>query len=87
MFRVCGTIFNAAAITAAHAAAVETACTWVKPFKWGVRFDAQEIQIETANNIIAANAFAANADTFNAGTAGEGFGYLGFYMAFWQRSC
>ena len=44
---MCGMIWvatAAATMPAASPAAVATACTWAKPFKWGVRFDGQENQ-------------------------------------------
>ena len=43
-FRICGTVWNSSPTAVIHAAAAAayTSCTWSTPFKFGVRFDAQE---------------------------------------------
>ena len=42
--RICGTVWNSSPTAVIHAAAAAayTSCTWSTPFKFGVRFDAQE---------------------------------------------
>ena len=79
IFRICGAVFNAAPAPAAQAAAspapVSTACTWSTPFKWGVRFDGEELQLKKSEET-AANA--ANLDTLDGDiTSGHGFGSNG----------
>ena len=72
--RICGTIWNANAIAAtAHA----TVCSFSVPFKIGVHFDADEYIVEPAGSV----AFE------NYPVSGNGLGYSGFYLDYWQQSC
>jgi len=82
--RICGTVWNSAATAVIHAAAAAayTSCTWSTPFKFGVRFDAQEATLKSPVAATAQNT-AENA----LGALGGGWGLTGFYMAFWQNVC
>ena len=74
--RICGVIFNAIA-NIAHA----TACSFAIPFKVGVHFDEEEsILAATANNLN-------KAENDPLATAGAGYGYSGFWLAYWQNAC
>ena len=60
-----------------------TACSWSVPFKVGVHFDADDA-------IGAPGDLATNFDKFEndaAATGGAGYGWSGFYLAYWQNSC
>ena len=90
--KICGIIFSADAsktgAAAGTTATVETVCSWKTPFRVGVHFD-------TAEALAAPGAAAAPAvlwgnveDATVAGSAtGEGIGYSGFWLAYWQNSC
>lgn len=79
--RVCGRIFEARSAQAATA----TACTWSAPFKWGVHFDGGEIIAQ----IGAAAATGTTMENVQPAEliAGQGQGYTGFYMSYWQNKC
>jgi len=78
--RLCGAIFDANAIASTAQA---TACSFATPFKIGVHFDEGESLVDTK---------AATPD-LNKGEnvvdleTNEGYGYSGFYMAYWMNSC
>jgi len=76
--RICGALFNAIA-TITHA----TACSFAIPFKVGVHFDEEES--------IHASPFATpnfnKAENDPAATSGAGYGYSGFWLAYWQNAC
>ena len=78
---VCGALFTAGSNPqTTHA----TACSFSIPFKVGVHFDADE------NIGVAATAASPNFDHLEndpAATTGAGYGYSGFYLAYWQNSC
>ena len=85
--KVCGIVFNGAAA----ATGTGTACSFSTPFRVGVHFDGSEA-------LAAASADADNGDAYEAienaitagtgaGTVGEGVGYNGFYLAYWQNTC
>jgi len=81
--RVCGAIFNADTSIAQTAQA--TACTFATPFKIGVHFDEGESLVATATatpNLNKGENVGSTALETN-----EGFGYSGFYMAYWMNSC
>ena len=85
--KVCGIVWNGAA----DQAGTGTACSYSTPFRVGVHFDSSEaISTALANNDDA-DAYEAieNAITpgTGTGTVGEGVGYNGFYLAYWQNSC
>ena len=76
--RICGAYFNAQAAQTAHA----TACSWSTPFKVGVHFD--------ADDAIAPGPTAIGPDLDkmeNDDSGGNGLGYSGFYLAYWQNTC
>jgi hypothetical protein len=77
--RICGVLFNGLAAQVAHA----TACSWAIPFKVGVHFDADDAIGAAADVPAALNAF----ENDPAATGGAGYGYSGFYLAYWQNSC
>jgi len=76
--RVCGVLFNAAAAATLHA----TACSWAVPFKVGVHFDADDV-IDAADPTMLLETH----ENDVAGTTGAGFGFSGFYLAYWQNTC
>jgi len=78
--RMCGVLWEANTIAAIAQA---TACSWSTPFKVGVHFDEGENIWEEAN--AAGNLEKVENDP--AATGGAGFGYSGFYLAYWQNSC
>jgi len=82
--KICGMVWNSSPTAAVQAAAgsIATSCTWSTPFKWGVRFNAEEIAIKTP-----VAAIVQNTNENYVGTAGTGTGTTGFYMAFWQNTC
>jgi len=81
--RLCGALFNA--ISAGGETAHATACSWATPFKIGVHFDEGESLVATATATPNLN----NGE--NVGSTAietqEGYGYSGFYMAYWMNSC
>jgi len=81
--RLCGTVFAAPA-TATIAGA--TACTWAKPFKIGVHFDEGESLVATEQ---AAKKFnlGENIGSTNIAAGGDGYGYSGFWLAYWMNAC
>ena len=92
--RICGSIFNAqAAPQTGHA----TACSWAVPFKVGVHFDADDAIGVFAPTAPPGAPGAPAAPTPStelaalendaAATSGAGYGYSGFYLAYWQNSC
>ena len=80
--RICGVIFDAATPNTATAQA--TACSFARPFRVGVHFDEAD-SIQTA--AIAANPNLDVTENAAAIVAGEGRGYQGFYLNYWQNSC
>jgi len=75
--RICGALFNAGPGTTVPA----TACSWAVPFKVGVHFDADDaIGAAPVTDL-------ANFENDAAATTGAGYGYSGFYLAYWQNSC
>ena len=85
--KVCGIVFNGAA----SQTTTGTACTFSTPFRVGVHFDSSEAISTAIANADDADAYEAieNAYTPGAGTGtvGEGVGYNGFYLAYWQNTC
>merc|ERR1712183_1229699 len=79
--KLCGILFNAGAITST---ATATACTFQTPFKVGVHFDADEAIGHPAS---ADNAWDKVENAIGTGTTGEGTGYNGFWLAYWQNTC
>jgi len=79
--RICGAIFAGVAGETATA----TACTWSSPFKWGVHFDGGELISNPAADASAGQA-QENATPTDL-TAGQGQGFTGFYMSYWQNKC
>jgi hypothetical protein len=80
--RMCGAIFDANP-TASTAQA--TACTFATPFKIGVHFDEGESLTDTASATPDLNKGENVASTGL--ETNEGYGYSGFYMAYWMNSC
>ena len=87
--KICGISWNADASMTGAAAAIAayqlTACSYVTPFRVGVHFDSDEALgvANTADDAIASieNAFSPAIST------GEGQGYNGFWLAYWQNTC
>ena len=80
--RICGTIWNAAA---APQTAAATACSWAVPFKVGVHFDQDEAI--NAPPAPAYNLVENDVTGTAAAPTGAGYGYSGFYLAYWQNTC
>merc|ERR1712241_778712 len=74
--KMCGTVWNQAATIATHA----TICTWAVPFRIGVHFDELEIAASNAGNT---HGHIEN----EIPAAGEGIGYTGFWLNYWQNTC
>jgi len=81
--RLCGTIFNAK--TGNGETAPATACTFATPFKIGVHFDEGESLVDTkaANDALKKGE---NVDSTDL-TTGDGYGYSGFWLAYWMNEC
>ena len=88
--KICGIVWNAAP-TAAPAAVQQTACSFSTPFRVGVRFDTGEAIATTAATADDEDAYEAIENAISpgtgTGTVGEGVGYNGFYLAYWQNTC
>ena len=85
--KICGIVFNAIAIATI---AVGTACSFSTPFRVGVHFDSSEaIDVgATGTNDLGNDAWTGIENAIGpASTIGEGTGYNGFYLAFWQNTC
>ena len=74
--KICGGVWNQVAALATHA----TICSWTVPFRIGVRFDVDET---IAENTADAFDHIENEDP----AAGEGMGYTGFWLSYWQNTC
>ena len=92
MEKICGVVFSAdASKTGAAAittAVVETVCSYKIPFRVGVHFD--EAEAIAAPGVAAAPAVLwGNVEdaTVTGSATGEGIGYSGFWLAYWQNSC
>ena len=90
--KICGVVFSAdASKTGAAAittAVVETVCSYKIPFRVGVHFD--EAEAIAAPGVAAAPAVLwGNVEdaTVTGSATGEGIGYSGFWLAYWQNSC
>merc|ERR1711970_152591 len=85
--RLCGAIFNAK--TGNGETAPATACTFATPFKIGVHFDEGESLVGTdPTGKVAAGAFKKGENVAEADLAtGDGYGYSGFWLAYWQNAC
>ena len=85
--KVCGIVFNGAAA----ATGTGTACSYSAPFRVGVHFDGSEALSLALTNNDDADAYEAigNAITpgTGTGTVGEGVGYNGFFLAYFQNTC
>jgi len=81
--RLCGTVFNAIS-TATIAGA--TACTWATPFKIGVHFDEGESLTATAAATPKLNE-GENIASTGIAAGGDGYGYSGFWLAYWMNAC
>jgi len=80
--RICGTIFNAKTAPQTSGA---TACSWAVPFKVGVHFDADDAI--NAPPAPAYNLVENDVTGTAAAPTGAGYGYSGFYLAYWQNTC
>jgi len=87
--KICGIVFNAA--PAMDQAVQQTACSFATPFRVGVRFDSTETCAAAIANADDGDAYEAIENAYTAGTGagtvGEGVGYNGFYLAYWQNTC
>ena len=81
--KVCGHLWTGTSASIA----LTTTCTFKTPFKVGVHFDASDALGQTTDVAMTDNyddiENAIDAD----GTAGEGIGYSGFWLAYWQNTC
>ena len=87
--KICGIVWNA---TPANDGVVQTtACSFSTPFRVGVRFDTGEAISTTAATADDEDAYEAIENAISpgtgTGTVGEGVGYNGFYLAYWQNTC
>ena len=84
--RICGVYFNAAQRNPATTAITThaTACSFSVPFKVGVHMDDKEV-IELAAKIADPNWDAGENNALTA--TGSGYGYSGFYLNYWQKTC
>ena len=79
--RICGSFFSIAPTTA-HS----TLCSFAVPFKVGVHFDADDAICASAD-AGAAKDSCENDLAATAAPVGAGYGYSGFYLAYWQNTC
>ena len=92
--KICGIIFSADAskvgAAAGTTAAQATACSFKTPFRVGVHFDSTEAIGAPADAAVGTNDAAwkkvENA-ALDPSTGGEGIGYNGFWLAYWQNTC
>ena len=83
--KICGWLFNAMADNMGTALA--TVCTFKTPFNVGVHFDSSE-GIGALADLPGTDNYAAIENAIiPASAAGEGIGYNGFWLAYWQRTC
>ena len=86
--KICGIVWNAS--PANDGVVQATACTFSTPFRVGVRFDSTEAISTTSATADDQDAYEAIENAISpgtgTGTVGEGVGYNGFYLAFWQNS-
>ena len=83
--KICGWIFTAQADNMGTALA--TVCTFKTPFNVGVHFDSSE-GIGALADLPGTDNYAAIENAIiPASAAGEGIGYNGFWLAYWQRTC
>ena len=86
--KVCGVVFNAIAGNAGVFTA--TACTFKVPFRVGVHFDSGESVTTPPAALVGNDLWAAIENAIavtNTATVGEGAGYNGFWLAYWQNTC
>ena len=86
--KICGIVFNA--IADDTGAFTATACTFKVPFRVGVHFDSEEAIAAPPASFAGDDLWSAveNAIAVTAtATVGEGVGYNGFYLAYWQNTC
>ena len=76
--RITGVIFSASPTGTAHS----TICSYATPFRVGVHFDADE-----ALGPGAAAATSHFAETYDWSPAGGTYGFVGFYLNYFQVSC
>merc|ERR1712117_468806 len=81
-YRICGAIFSADPATIATTASV---CSFSTPFKIGVHFDEDESIAADPDEAKAPNLNKAENDPL--ATGGAGYGFSGFYLNYWQKSC
>jgi len=79
--RICGSFFSISPTTG-HS----TLCSFAVPFKVGVHFDADDA-ICDIGDAAAARDSCENDKSTGAAPVGAGYGYSGFYLAYWQNSC
>ena len=75
--RICGNFWTATAAATAHA----TTCSFAKPFKIGVHFDADDTLFSPVDAAKLTNS------ENNPSASGSGIGYTGFYLNYWQATC
>jgi len=81
--RICGTLFNA--ITGNAQTLQATACSFSAPFRIGVHFDEGESLVDTK---VATDERTKGENVLSTDlTTGQGYGYSGFWFAYWQNSC
>ena len=83
--KICGWIFNAMADN--MGTALTTVCTFKTPFRVGVHFDASDALGVSTDLPGTDNYDHIENAWIPASTAGEGIGYSGFWLAYWQTTC
>ena len=83
--KICGWIFNAMADN--MGTTLTTVCTFKTPFNVGVHFDSAEALLANADLPGTDNYDHSENAAIPASTAGEGIGFNGFWLAYWQRTC
>ena len=88
MDRICGIVWNAT--PASDGILVVTACTFKTPFRVGVNFDGEEAiagPLADRDDKDALGSVENQVWASGDGTVGEGVGYNGFYLAYFQKTC
>merc|ERR1712241_605988 len=75
--KICGIVFNAIADATTHV----TMCSWSVPFRVGVHFDQDETIAENGGNAFD------HIENESPSALGEGIGYTGFWLNYWQNTC
>ena len=83
--KVCGHLWNAMADN--MGVALATTCTFKTPFTVGVHFDSTDSLADATDKAMTNNYNTIENAYDTDGVVGEGIGYSGFWLAYWQRTC